>query len=58
VFQGEEGEPLDGRDKSIVYQVAVSFPEAWVEGVSRICLMSGYRIDVVWVHFKFSSFPD
>jgi hypothetical protein len=28
VFQGEEGEPLDGRDKSIVYQVAVSFPEA------------------------------
>jgi hypothetical protein len=26
LFQGEQGEPLDGRDQSIVFQVAASFP--------------------------------
>jgi hypothetical protein len=26
VFGGEKGEPLDGRDQTIVYQLAVSFP--------------------------------
>jgi hypothetical protein len=40
----EEGEPWDGRYQTVVYQVAVSFPEAFVEGVSRICLRSGHLL--------------
>ena len=32
--RGEEGEPRDGRDQTIVFQVAVSFPYGCVGGVS------------------------
>jgi hypothetical protein len=39
--RGEEGKPWDGTDQTIVFQVAVSFPYACVEGVSMICLRSG-----------------
>ena len=42
--QSEEGEPWDGRDQTIVLQVAVSFLQACAEGVSRICLRSGHLI--------------
>jgi hypothetical protein len=40
LFQGEECELLDGIVDTIVYQVAVNFPQACVKGVSRICLSS------------------
>ena len=40
----EEGEPWDGIDQTIVFQVAVSFLQACAEGVSRICLGSGHLL--------------
>ena len=40
----EEGKPFDGRDQTVVFQVAVSFLQACAEGVSRICLRSGYLL--------------
>jgi hypothetical protein len=36
VCRSEEGEPWDGRDQTIVFQVAVSFLQVCAEGVSRI----------------------
>ena len=33
--RSEEGEPWDGRDQNIVFQMAVSFLYGWAEGVSR-----------------------
>jgi len=37
--RSEEGEPWDGRDQTIVFQV-----KACAEGVSRICLRSGHLL--------------
>jgi hypothetical protein len=39
--RSEERELWDGKGQIIVFQMAVSFLEAYAEGVSRICLTSG-----------------
>ena len=57
------GEPRDGRGHTIVLYVAVSFPLAHVEGVSRsstvikeaLCYKSvGHWFDSRWCHWNFS----
>ena len=49
----EEGEPWDGRDQSIVFQMAVSFHLACAEGVSRICL----SLDILLCSCCVDAFP-
>jgi hypothetical protein len=59
LFWGEESEPWDGRDQTIVFHVAVSFPKVCVKAFPGFAEGQAiFSVDVLWVHFKFNSFLD
>ena len=55
----EKWEPRDGRDQTIVFQVAVFFFMHVQKGFPRFAYGQAiFSVHVVWVQFQFNGFPD